>query len=284
MTWRLSSVLVVFSHAAGEQDQPSVWIADARDLHARRRPRQRAGRPARSPAREIDRVLAAAARVARERLVPLPDRHRDTSGAMPGEMHGRAPAACRAREATSTRSPSPMPSCAAVSGLISTQLLHIADVSGSGISCSHGRCASDPSRNCGDGYGRKWNGYCCASPSNCGSATSAQLGVDRRRRRGRRPRRRRQRAPPAALLLRVGPRVAAFGQRRQRRERRRQHLLERLPRQLDRRRQLPADLEQHVRRRARLVQRLHHRRRDARRPASIEPDSGTASTHDSRNE
>jgi len=31
-------------------------------------------------------------------------------------------------------------------GLISTQLLHIADVSGSGISCSHGRWASDPSR------------------------------------------------------------------------------------------------------------------------------------------
>src|SRR5262249_18473083 len=56
-----------------------------------------------------------------------------------------------------------------VCGLISTQLLHIADVSGSGISCSHGRCAVDPSPNCTDWYGRKWNGNCDVSPSNRGS-------------------------------------------------------------------------------------------------------------------
>src|SRR6185503_12644434 len=59
-----------------------------------------------------------------------------------------------------------MPSFAAVAGLISTQLLHMADVIGSGISCSQGRCASEPSRNWFDEYGRKWNGYCPASPSN----------------------------------------------------------------------------------------------------------------------
>ena len=48
-----------------------------------------------------------------------------------------------------------MPSFAAVAGLISTQLLHIADVIGSGSSCSHGRCASEPSRNADETYGRK---------------------------------------------------------------------------------------------------------------------------------
>jgi len=31
----------------------------------------------------------------------------------------------------------------------------IAEVSGSGISCSHGRCARDPSRNVDEAYGRK---------------------------------------------------------------------------------------------------------------------------------
>ena len=56
----------------------------------------------------------------------------------------------------STTSPSPSPSFTAVLGLISIQLLHIADVIGSGISCSHGRCASEPSKNVLDGYGRKW--------------------------------------------------------------------------------------------------------------------------------
>src|SRR6185295_16889433 len=72
-------------------------------------------------------------------------------------------------EVTSTRSPCAMFSRAAVDGLISTQLLHIADVSGSGSSCSHGRCAVDPSPNAVDAYGRKWNGYWDGSPSKTGS-------------------------------------------------------------------------------------------------------------------
>ena len=113
-------------------------------------------------ARMLHRIGAAAARVARERLVSLPDRHRDGVGR---RCRARAPPA-RAREpcadATSTRSPSAMPSRSAVCGLISTQLLHIAVVSGSGSSCSHGRCASEPSRSACDAYGRKWNGYCAA--------------------------------------------------------------------------------------------------------------------------
>ena len=66
------------------------------------------------------------------------------SGAMPGVITADERSVPCA-EVTSTRSPSPMPSFAAVCGLISTQLLHIADVSGSGISCSHGRCAAEPS-------------------------------------------------------------------------------------------------------------------------------------------
>ena len=56
---------------------------------------------------------------------------------------------------TSRTSPSATPSFAAVCGLSSTQLLHIADVSGSGSSCSHGKCADDPSPNATDSYGRK---------------------------------------------------------------------------------------------------------------------------------
>src|SRR5260221_12241233 len=62
-------------------------------------------------------------------------------------------------------SPSPMPSLEAVCGLISAHVLHIAVLIGSGISCIHGRCAVDPSRNACDANGRKWNGYCAASPS-----------------------------------------------------------------------------------------------------------------------
>src|SRR5262245_12995311 len=91
-----------------------------------------------------------------------------TSGAMPGETI----AAVRSdpcADATSTMSPSRTPSLVAVAVLISTQLLHIADVSGSGITCNHGRCASEPSRNALEAYGRKCIGYCAASPSNCGS-------------------------------------------------------------------------------------------------------------------
>src|SRR5262245_53162266 len=88
---------------------------------------------------------------------------------MPGETTAGA-RSVPCDDAISTTSPSAIPSFAAVAVLISTQLLHIADVIGSGISCSHGRCASDPSRKADDGYGRKWSGYCAASPSNSGGA------------------------------------------------------------------------------------------------------------------
>src|SRR6266508_3835426 len=87
---------------------------------------------------------------------------------MPGETTAGA-RTLPGLDAISTTSPSAIPSFAAVAVLISTQLLHIADVIGSGISCSQGKCASDPSRNADDGYGRKWSGYWLASPSNSGA-------------------------------------------------------------------------------------------------------------------
>src|SRR5581483_5417060 len=90
------------------------------------------------------------------------------SGAMPGKTTAGA-RSVPCDEVTSTRSPSAMPIFSAVFGLISTQLLPIADVSGSGSSRSHGRCAVEPSPNAGDAYGRKWNGKSLADPSNAGS-------------------------------------------------------------------------------------------------------------------
>src|SRR5262245_806570 len=103
---------------------------------------------------------------------PLPTGIATTSGAIPGKIiaGARTLPCC---DVTSTRSPCAIPARAAVCGLISTQLLHIADVSGSGISCSHGRCAADPSPNCDDGYGWKCSGYCDASPSKKGCSYCA---------------------------------------------------------------------------------------------------------------
>src|SRR5215813_5339199 len=72
-------------------------------------------------------------------------------------------------DAISTRSPCCIPSLSAVCRLISTQLLHIALDIGSGNSCIKGRCASEPSRNAIDGYGRKWNPYSLESPLNWAS-------------------------------------------------------------------------------------------------------------------
>src|SRR5580765_5918371 len=69
-------------------------------------------------------------------------------------------------------SPSPIPSFDAVCGLISTHVLHIAVLIGSGISCIHGRCAVDPSRNACDENGRTWNGYWLGSPSKLGARGS----------------------------------------------------------------------------------------------------------------
>src|SRR5262245_40592942 len=98
---------------------------------------------------------------------------------MSGAMPGVSTAARRTEpfvETMSTMSPSPTPSFAAVAGLTSTQLLHIAEVIGSGSSCSHGKCASDPSRNADETYGSKWIGYFVSSPSNSGSAQASELG------------------------------------------------------------------------------------------------------------
>src|ERR1051325_2516705 len=100
---------------------------------------------------------------------PCPTGMATTSGAMPGNMTAGARTEPCA-DAISTTSPSAMPSLAAVCGFSSTQLLHIADVNGSGSSWSHGRCAEDPSPNAIDAYGRKWYGYVLASPANVGSA------------------------------------------------------------------------------------------------------------------
>jgi hypothetical protein len=88
-----------------------------------------------------------------------------TSGATPGDTRAGARSVPCA-DPISTISPSAIPRRAAVWVLISTQLLHIALEITSGISCSQGRWASEPSRNACDAYGRKWNGYCAASPSN----------------------------------------------------------------------------------------------------------------------
>src|SRR6185436_2196418 len=97
------------------------------------------------------------------------------SGAMPG-VSTAASLTEPCVDTTSTMSPSPIPSFVAVAGLISTQLLHIADVIGSGSSCSHGRCASEPSRNAEETYGSRCIGYSCASPSNFGSSHARALG------------------------------------------------------------------------------------------------------------
>src|SRR5262245_47819444 len=92
-----------------------------------------------------------------------------TSGAMPGDTTAGA-RTLPCADAISTTSPSPTPSLAAVAGLISIQLLHIADVIGSGSSCSHGRCASDPSRNADEAYGRKFSGNSLGSTSSSAAA------------------------------------------------------------------------------------------------------------------
>ena len=85
---------------------------------------------------------------------PWPTGMATMSGAIPGKIiTGARSVPCD--EVMSTRSPCASCSRSAVCGLISTQLLHIAEVNGSGISCSQGRCALEPSPNCSDAYGRK---------------------------------------------------------------------------------------------------------------------------------
>ena len=70
-----------------------------------------------------------------------------TSGAMPGESIAGSVKLSVLRGDLDQIALSECPIAAAVLGLISIQLDHIAVVSTSGISCSHGRCASEPSRN-----------------------------------------------------------------------------------------------------------------------------------------
>src|SRR5262249_29906592 len=62
----------VLAHLAGKHDQATIAVARPRDLDARRRPRERAGIRLGHRREDPDRVHAAAARVTRERLVPLP--------------------------------------------------------------------------------------------------------------------------------------------------------------------------------------------------------------------
>ena len=107
---------------------------------------------------------------------PCPTGIATASGPMPGEITtGARNAPCA--EAISTTSPSAIPSRAATPRLTSTQLLHIAVVSGSGSSCSQGRCASEPSSSACDAKGRKWNGYSPASPSSSGPPHAVGAGV-----------------------------------------------------------------------------------------------------------
>ena len=97
-----------------------------------------------------------------------------------------------------------------------------------------------------------------------------RVAIELRRRRTRPRSRRAATEPPASRLAAADvPHQPPFPAppsthrrlrpRRKRRERRAKHLLERLPRQVHRLRQPPPDLEQHVRHRARLVQRPHDR-------------------------
>ncbi len=74
---------------------------------------------------------------------------------------------------------------------------------------------------------------------------------------------RRWRPPPSAFLLRLGPRIGVWRRAGEFHHRRGQHLFEGLPWELERLRELTRYLEQDVRRRARVVERLHHRWCDA---------------------
>ena len=203
-------------------------------LHARGRPRERAGGGVGHGREQIHGVVAPAARVSRIGAMTLPRRHGDDIRA---RCRARSPpprAACRGRTSPRRHRPDAMPSRSAVAGLISTQLLHIADVSGSGISCSHGRCASEPSRKAFEGYGRKWNGYC--------SALAVEL------RRGKRQWGGRSRPPAVPAAVRPAGSVpdqtpfacasvhasTSGGRRGQAGKRRAEHLVECLPRQVER--------------------------------------------------
>ena len=181
-------------------------------------------------------------------------------------------------------SPSFTPSVSAVFGLISTQLLHIADVIGSGSSCSQGRCASEPSRNCSDVIRQEVIRILAGVAVEGGGRRTSRAPVSRPPVRRCGP----AQVPPSASAARPTSRPASARRtRRPRRcasKRRLDHLVERLPRQVERLLQLAARRRAGHRpsRASGTAASSPVRRRWRRR--SIEPDSGSASAHDSRNE
>src|SRR5438045_608694 len=76
-------------HLTGKHDQAAIGSGGAGNLHPRRRPRERTGRRFDRRREDRDRVDAAAARVAREDVVSLSDRHRDDVGRDGGKDHRR---------------------------------------------------------------------------------------------------------------------------------------------------------------------------------------------------
>ena len=255
-----------FAHAAGKQDQPP---SGSPTRATRTRVAAQASAPvvaSVSGASSADRVLAAPARVARERLCPCPTGIATMSGAMPGEDHRRA-RSVPCVEAISTTSPSrdaePRgrrrvdldPAAPHRRGQRVRHLLQPRQV----------RQRAVEERD--EGYGRKWNGILLRVAVELRLRRPARraafaVAAPRWRRHGQR---RRQRAPPAALLLRL-----ASTRRRPRRPRAasrtwRPSISSNVCHgSVERRLQRAADFEQHVRRGARLVQRPHHRRRHAR--------------------
>ena len=190
-----------------------------------------------SGASRLDRVLAAPARVSRERLVPLADRHRHDVGRDARARSSPARAATPATSGPPRRSPCAMPSRAGRRGIDlhpaaphrrrervghllqprqvrqrSVEELRTTDTAGSGTDTA----AASPS-NCGSVNGKR-----CERTHRPRCALSMTAAI------------RRQRAPPSALLLRVGPGVGLGARRGQRRERGGKHLLEGLPRQIQR--------------------------------------------------
>ncbi len=225
----------VFAHAAGKQDQPAVGSPTRAMLHACRRPRQRAGRRVRHRREQLDRILAAAARVARERLVSLPDRHRDACRA---RCPGDSTAAVRnvpCADVTSTTSPSPMPSFAAVAGID----LDPAAPHRRGQRIRHllqpWQMRGEPSRNVVRRIRQEVEGILRRRRrrTRCDAADGARAAGLRGRRPATSAGGQRPHQPPfACASVHASPPSA---HRRQRGERRRQHLVERLPRQLERR-------------------------------------------------
>ena len=133
-------------------------IAGPRHLHARGRPRQRAGLGMRDAAENADRVLAAARRVTGEVRVPLTDRHRDDVGREPGLMNAGALSDADARRHLDDVAE---PRCRAL-GRLRVEFDPAAPHRRGhriGQLLQPRQVRQRASRNAADAYGRNWNGY-----------------------------------------------------------------------------------------------------------------------------